>query len=385
MTMATKTEVFQQYLQGYLRASKTRKGEILTVIHEVTGMHRKAIIRRFRALQLRDAAVPERRGRPLRYLPAADAALKTVWEAASESCGELLHPVISEYVDSLQRDQLWKHGAEATQSLLGMSEGTAKARIRHFQKSKPTVRGKSATKPSKLKEIIPVFTGPWKDKASGYGQIDTVAHCGISLKGDFVYSLQYVDAATYWIELSAQWNKGQEATRKGLERIRDRLPFPLRGLHSDTGSEFVNWHVKRWSEALGLEQTRSRPYRKNDNAYVEERNGHVIRKHVGYARLDVFETVAKLNACYEILSLYHNHFIPSRRCVEKERIGSRYRKKFEKATTAYVRVLERSDADETVKRKLREEHAALNPLTLKRELERLRKELFDLQKTAVTR
>lgn len=319
--MATKNNIFGEYLREYLRADKTQKGMLLTHVCFITKMYRKAAIRKFRRLQLKDSLMPEQRGRSTYYTPDVTAALKDVWESASEICGELLHPAIPEHIYILTRDALWSHSDEATDKLMVMSERTIKRRVALFMKARRG-RGISSTSPSRLKEIIPIFTGPWADKPPGYGQVDTVVHCGSSLLGDMAYSVNYTDVCTLWVTARGQWNKGQERTRENLEAIQQDLPFALRGIHPDTGSEFVNWHVKEWCDSLNVEMTRSRPNHKNDNAYVEQKNGHVIRRFLGYTRIDCEEAIPAMNEFYHVLGLYLNHFIPSRKCIEKVRIGS---------------------------------------------------------------
>jgi hypothetical protein len=200
-------------------------------------MHRKAAIRKFRKLQM-NGDKKEKRGRKVFYTPDVTTALRTIWTTGSQLCGELIHPIIEEYVSILRRDGAWFHSEKTTTKLLTMSEATVKRRVTAFMGSAIPRRGLSATSPSHLKQIIPIFTGPWKDKPPGFGQIDTVVHCGASLVGDMVYSVNYTDIATLWVALSAQWNKGQKVTRDSLERIKEKVPFPIRGMHPDTGSEF---------------------------------------------------------------------------------------------------------------------------------------------------
>ena len=380
MTMTTKNEVFSRYLSEYIKANRKRKGEILKNVCDVTKMHQKAAIRKFRRLQLKGKYQTEKRGRKAVYTPDSTAALKTVWEAASEICGELLHPVISEYAAVLKRDKLWEHNADATEKLLSMSEATVKRRVGKFIKARGKKKGISTTKPSNLKEIIPIFTGPWEDKSPGYGQIDTVVHCGHTLLGDMAYTVNYTDVSVLWISLAAQFNKGQRATRDSLKTIKSKVPFPITGMHPDTGSEFINWFLKDWCDEEKIDLTRSRPNRKNDNAYVEQKNGHVVRRFLGYSRIDCQEAIGAMNKLYGKLELYLNHFVPSRKCLEKIRAGSKYKRKYDKAKSAYRRVLEREDIDREIKDKLGKEHETLNPLLLKREIDKMISGIFKLQK-----
>lgn len=381
MTMATKNEIFKRFLEEYLKADKQRKGEILDNICDTTKMNRKSAIRRFGVLQLQDPNRKETRGRPRYYTPEVIFALNNIWKVGNEMCGELLFPMAREYVETLMRDEMWKHSNEATDKLLVMSMGTMKNKVGEFLKIQRKGRGFSLTSPSNLKHIIPVFTGPWKNELPGSGQIDTVAHCGSTLLGDFAYTLNYVDISTLWDIVRAQWNKGQEATINSLKYIKNKLPFLLQKIHPDTGSEFINWLCKKYCDTNKIEMTRSRPNHKNDNAHIEERNGHVVRKYVGYMRYDCKEAVDALNNLYAVLCPYLNHFIPSRKCIEKKKIGSKYVKRYEKiAKTPYQRVLENKHIPEETKEKLRQEHSKLNPLIMKKEIERLRSILYDVQK-----
>lgn len=381
MTMATKNDIFQRYLKEYLKAKKFRKSEILTVVCAVTSMHRKAAIRKFHTLQMRDPARGDRRGRKVEYGPAETAALKDIWEAGSEVCAELLHPVLSEYINILQRDKMWTHGQAVTAKLRLMSLGTMKRRVGTFLKAGRGRKGLSATKPSALKILIPVFNGPWTDKPPGYGQIDTVVHCGRTLLGDYVYTLNYTDAATMLVIPRAQWNKGMRATQQSMQVIKGQMPFPWLGAHPDTGSEFINQFVYDWCQTEGIELSRSRPNQKNDNMYVEERNGHVVRKFIGYWRLDCPEAVAALNNVYDVLTPYLMHFVAVRRTALKEKIQSKYRRTYEtKPLTPYQRIIAHPAVDEAVKMKLRKEHEQLNPLVLKLEIDKRLHCLYDVQR-----
>ena len=382
MTMRTKNEVFKDKLKEYLQATKAEKQEILDHVCFTTKLHRKAAIRKFRRLQLRssNANAKECRGRPIHYTADVDLALKDIWRTGSEVCGELIHPIIAEYVAALRRDGMWQHGQETTAKLLKMSEGSVKLRVSKFMAGNKPSKGISATKPSKLKALIPIFIGPWENKPPGFGQIDTVAHCGDALVGSFAWTVNWTDVATLWGSRRAQRNKGQRATKANVEIIRDRLPFALLGIHPDTGSEFITWLLKGWCEEESIEMTRSRPYHKDDNAYVEQKNGHVVRRFLGYSRLDAHGVVEAMNELYDVLDVYLNHFVASRKLLEKTRDGAKYKKKYDKGQTPYQRVLAHTDIPDDVKAALKQEHKSLNPLLLKREIDRLTVKIFKKQK-----
>lgn len=200
------------------------------------------------------------------------------------------------------------------------------------------------------------------------------------MSGEMAYTLNFTDFITYWIGLRAQMGKGQIATQKSLFYIKERLPFDLLEIHPDTGSEFINYHLKACCDNIGVRMTRSRPNHKNDNMCVEERNGHIIRKRVGYIRIDCPEAVSALNDYYDVLCLFVNHFVAVRRTKEKIRIGSRYRRTFEEAKTPYQRVMESDEIFEDQKKELEKIHDSLNMIKLQEEMKTLLEKVKDVQK-----
>jgi hypothetical protein len=381
MTMETKKNIFKEHLTAWLAADRKGRGKMTREICAVAKVHPKSVPRSFRRVQMHDSGQPEKRGRDVVYGPDVVAALKDVSEAASHPCGENLHAVIPEYVAIFKRDGTWKHGEGTTAKLLAMSVATVKRRAETFSHLRKMVRGKSTTRPGSIKSLIPIRSGPWADAPAGTVQLDTVAHCGMTVAGDFMYTVNTTDVATLWGARRAQWNKGKEQTVRSMERMDADFPYPICEWHPDTGSEFINWFCKGWCEAKGQRLTRSRPNRKNDNCFVEERNGHIVRKWVGYARLDDERLVASLNELYDILTPYLNHFIASKRTVSKERVGSKWKVLREKKPlTPYQRVMGRHDVSQEAKTKLQSEHEGLNPLILKREIDRRLRKVFDVRK-----
>lgn len=383
--MATKREVMEEQLAGWLLAKGNRKQRriITDLVCASVKIHPKSVPRAFRRLQMRDPAVSVlRRGRRVVYGHDVTVALQSVWEAGDRCCGELLHPMVEEYAAVLRRDHEWTHGEEATRKLLAMSERTMKRRVTTLTRTYDGYgRGMTTTKSSILKPTIPIFKGPWKDVLPGNGQVDTVAHCGGSVSGDYAFTVNYTDAATYWVVPRAQWNKGQTATLETLIAIREQLPFPMLGLHPDSGSEFINWLAKGWCKKEQIHLSRSEPGKKNDNMYVEERNGHVVRRYLGYVRYDAPETIVFINELYDVLAMYLNHFKAVKRCLSKERVGAKYVRRFEKrAMTPYQRVLEHPAISEAVKEQLRAQHETLNPLYLKRQIDTLIQKVYKQQK-----
>jgi hypothetical protein len=381
MNMAHKQGVFEEKLEAYLEGPKKRKSEILDAVVEVSGLTRKGAIKRFRAMQMRDPCATEKRGRPRTYTPDVIAALKEVWEIGSEACGENLHSQINEYIDIQIRKRTWRHDDVATFKLRAMSLGSVKVYVGGFTRTRRNFGGKGTTQKSSVISMVPIRMDGWDTAETGVVQVDTVAHCGAANAGDFAFTVNGSDVATIWGSRRAQWNKGQEATRISLEAMRKGSPFPWTEMHPDSGSEFINAHCLEYAAETTLRMTRSRPYHKNDNCFVEERNGHVVRAYVGYERLDVKKTVDALNELYDVLTPFLNHFIASRRIVSKERIGARWKVVREKvAKTPYQRVLERDDVSDDVKNKLRAEHATLNPKTMKTDIDRLTKQVHDIER-----
>ncbi len=372
MNMANKQGVFEEKRVEYGKAGRRRKGEILDAVVEVSGLTRKGAIKRFRAMRSRGRYHTEKRGRPMVYTPDCIAALSEVWEIGSEACGENLHPMIGEYIDSQVRAHAWTHDDEATGKLRSMSVASVKRSVGKFVRTKRNFGGKGTTRKSSIISMVPIRMDGWDKAEAGVTQIDTVAHCGDTTAGDFDFTTNGTDVATLWGSRRAQWNKGQEATQRSLHSMRASSPFSWTEMHPDSGTEFINRMLIDYAQEEGLRMTRSRPYHKNDNCFVEERNGHVVRAYVGYQRLDTRETVNALNDLYDVLTPFLNHFIASRRIVSKKRVGARWKVTREKvAKTPYQRVLERTDVSDEVKAKLREEHAALNPKTMKAEIDRL--------------
>lgn len=370
MNMATKQVIFEEKLKEYLKANKKERGRILDAVCEVAGHKRKSAIRRFRSLQLKDKSIPERRGRSRIYTNTVTAALKEIWGTAHQICAERLHPLLTEYVTVLKRDRMWNYDERTTELLLRMSISTVKRRIEKMEKEGGR-KGRSMTKPSILKEVIPIRRGPWENPEPGKGEVDTVAHCGHTLWGDFAYTVQYTDVATIWTCLSGQWNKSEQATQAGIERIRQRLPFELLAIDPDSGSEFINWLLKGWCDERKIEMTRTRPYMKNDHARIEQKNYTNIRGFVGYGRFDHPNAVMLLNQLYDVLEDYINFFLPSQKCIKRVRVRSRYVRTYDQAQTAYQRVLAEPRVDDRIKEKLRQKYATLNPKILKQKSDQL--------------
>jgi len=376
--MATKQDILNEEKAGYYKASKDEKTAILDRLEVTIKMHRKAIVRRFGVLQKRKEGYDwtDKRGRPEYYTPDCIAALREVWDILHELCAERLHGEVSNCITTLKRDSMWKHSDEATGKLLAMSMGTMKNHTQSFEKV-VSGGGRSLTKPSSLKEVIPVRRGPWENPKPGRGEIDTVAHCGNTLEGHFAYTLQYTDVSLLWCFLEAQGSKEKIPTREGMERIYKRSPFVLEWIDPDSGSEFINWHLYDWCQKNKIIMTRIRPGEKNDHGRIEQKNDKNVRKWSGYIRIDTPERLLILKELYAYLEIYINHFQPSMKCIKKIRYNICHSSRvYDKAKTPYQRFMEHEDITQKDKEKMREFHETLNPKILHDKLLSIRKRLF---------
>ena len=379
MTKAAKREVLKATRPRYLKAGKAAKGRILDEFVAVTDYNRKY------AIQLLRNGPPKRStrktGRRRTYGPEEVAALVEVWKASGRVCGKRLQPFVPELVEVLERHDELVIGPDTRVLLLQMSAATIDRRLK-AARSKFPQRGRTTTKPgSLLKDAIPVRTfADWDEDKPGFVEMDLVAHCGPTTAGVYLNTLCVVDIATGWTEPVAVANKGQQAVFEGIQTMRQRLPFSLLGIDSDNGSEFINDHLYRYCLKERLTFTRSRPYRKNDQAHVEQKNWTTVRQWVGYHRYESSQALALLDAIYSDLRLFINFFQPSMKLVEKKRLGSKLSKKYDKAQTPYQRLLALAAVDDTVKEQLAALYLTLNPLALQRQIEANLKKLWSLER-----
>jgi hypothetical protein len=292
-------------------------------------------------------------------------------------CGKRLAPVIQDIIPILEKHNEIRLEKETHLKLLSISAATIDRLLKH-EKKKHTLKGRSHTKPGTLlKHQIPIRTfAQWDEKKPGFVEVDLVGHDGGDPSGEFAYTLNVTDVATGWTESQAVKNKAQCWVFEALIAIRLRLPFALLGIDSDNGGEFINHHLYRYCKAEKITFTRARSSRKNDNCFVEQKNYSVVRRAVGYMRHDTPEELAILNELYGFLRLYSNFFQPVMKLVEKTKIGSKVRKKYDTAQTPYQRVLACPEVPQTVKQQLRSQYRTLNPAELKRKIESLQRHLL---------
>ncbi len=353
----------------YVRAGRAEKGQILDEFVAATGYHRKWAIGLLRHGP--PLARQGRGGRPRVYSAVVVGALRTVWEASGELCGKRLAPFLAEFVPALEAEGVLELEPPVRERLLQMSAATMDRRLHPFRRQR---HGLGTTKPGTLlKQQVPIQTyTPWDEQRPGFVEIDLVAHCGTSTAGHYLNTLTVTDVATGWTECLAVWGKGQAAVFGALEQVRERLPFPLRGIDSDNGTEFLNAHLVRWCTAERITFTRSRPYWKNDQAHVEQKNWSVVRRLLGYDRYETEAELALLQRLYRGLRRWTNHWQPVLKLIGKQREGTRVRKQYDTAQTPYRRVLASGVLTPEARARLDQEHDACGPTAVWREVEAAR-------------
>lgn len=368
MTRRSKLELLEALRPRHGKAGKKAKGRMLDEFCAATKYNRKY------AIQLLRHGPPRskkgKRGRHPRYGRDVVAALVEAWQASGPICGKRLHPFLPELVEALERHGELRLAPEVKDKLLQMSRATIDRRLQRAR-SKLPVRGRTTTRPgSLLKSAIPIRTfADWDDARPGFLEIDLVAHCGETTAGEYLHTLSAVDIDTRWYEPVALPNRSQKATFEGICTLRRRLPFPLLGLDSDSGGEFINYHLYHYCQEEHITFTRSRPFKKNDQAYVEQKNWTPVRQTIGYERYDSHQALALLRSIYQDLRPFVNFFQPVMKLQSKIRLGSKVRKKYDQAQTPYRNVMASDLVEQSVKQELTQVYLSLNPVDLRRRID----------------
>jgi len=378
LSMAERRAVTRQMAKRYQRASKKEKTRMLDELCELTGWTRRHA-RRALQMAVHGSAERSRRGRNRIYGKDVLAPLRLVWAALDGPAGKRLAPFMPEAVEALERADELVLSADVRERLLQVSAATID-RLLAPERRRLQVKGRSGTKPgSVLKRQIPIRTfAEWDEARPGFCEVDLVAHDGGDPRGEFCQTLDLTCIATGWTEVRAVKNKAQRWVHEALVDIARTLPFPLVGLDSDNGAEFINSHLLAWCAEQGITFTRSRPYRKNDNCFVEQKNWPVVRQQVGYARYDTTEELEVLRELYQHLRLYVNFFQPQMKLVSKTRDGAKVTKHYDTARTPYQRVLGSPEVSSQAKEALSKAYLALNPAELKRQIARRQDRLLEL-------
>lgn len=364
MSQRSKREMIETIRPRYLKANRIGKARILDEITATTGYHRKYAIRVLRhGLKPKGLKKP---GRRKKYQGEVVQILEQVWEIYGRICSKRLHPFLSEGVAILERCHELSMSPELKQLLMSMSPATIDRCLRKARFTHPQ-HGLSTTKPGYLlKKAIPVRTfTPWEEENPGFLEIDLVAHCGQTTEGTYLNTLTATDLATGWTECLALPNKTQFAVSQAIGKLQEDLPFPLLGLDSDNGSEFINDTLYRYCLAEQITFTRSRPYQKNDQAHVEQKNWSVVRHTIGYDRLETSAELALLTSIYSDLRLYINFFQPVLELISKQRVDGKVIPMYDQATTPFRRVLALDSISIQIKARLTDLYFHLNPVTLR--------------------
>ena len=381
MNMHTKHELAKTVLVRYLNATKEEKKKILDEFSANTGYHRKHAIRKLKKLQMtphieESVAGKHARNRERTYDSYVEVVVEKIYEALGGIGARRMHPMMQTMLEKGIAFGHIKVDPITEMKVRVMSRSTLDRMVTRVRE-RNVIKGISTTRPGTLlKSEIPLRVGVWEETDPGFCEIDLVAHCGDNASGMFISTLNTTDIATMWFEAEPVMGKAQERVLYGLGEIERRFPFPLRGIDSDNGSEFINRQLYDHCQKNNIIFTRSRPYKKNDNAHIEQKNYTAVRQVLGYQRFDTEEVFALMLKLYRgPLRLYINFFQPSVKCVEKKRIGSRIKKVYDVARTPYERVFVHPKIPQTTKETLARLLETLDPFKLRREVTDLVREI----------
>jgi len=374
MDQHSKSELLRTYHKRYRKASKKEKTQIINTIIDAAGYCRKHIIRAFN----KDLDVPKRirRARCSRYSHLYRD-LKYVWATANFICGKRLKPFLKEHLGALKRHKEIKLTKEDEMLLLTASAATIDRLLARARKE-VRIKGCATTKPGTLlKHQIPIRTfADWDENRPGFLEIDLVAHCTENSRGEYINTLTMTDVCTAWTVTTAFMGKSERFCVAAIEEVLPRFPFPILGIDSDNGGEFINAHLMRYCERNAITFTRGRSNKKNDSCYVEQKNWDVVRKMIGNGRFDTDQQLDIIKRVHNLLSLYQNYFQPSQKLVSKQRIGAKVKKKYDTAQTPCQRFTSRQDVPEHIKEALRATFRDLNPAHLLRSIQNLVSKLY---------
>jgi hypothetical protein len=377
MSNSAKREYLVEIRKRYFTATKIEKSVILDELCAVCRFNRKYAIR---LISKKQTGYYKRKGRPKKYRSQAVLVfLKDLWVLSNLACSERLKAAIPLWLPYYHLHSS-NHLSEKDVKLLSeISSSTIKRLLRKLR-AKHKKLGLSTTKPgSLLKKQIPIKLNQWDESRPGFIEADTVAHCGSSLSGQFVYTLNIVDIATGWTEQRALWGKGKTGVFEALKNIRKSLPFKILGFDCDNGGELLNYMLLEYftGQKNPIQYTRSREYRKNDNAHIEEKNWTHVRQFIGYQRFDQSQTVKMLNELYlNQWRLYLNFFLPAFKLIEKKRDGSKIIKRFSSPLTPYQRLMASEHITQSKKKELTKIFNSLDPFLLHKKVKNKIKDIL---------
>jgi len=384
--MSERQSVTNVMRDEYRKASKRRKGQMLDELCKLAGYTRSYAAFKMRSSKTTKSydklrkPLQRTKGRKRTYGYECLAPLITVWAVMDLACGKRVAAGMAGVVDALVRFGELDGSDEAIEKLKRMSASTID-RMLATERKRMCLKGKSTTKPGTLlKHDIPIRLGTeWGEDVVGYVEMDTVAHCGDSVKGQYVVTLDVTDIKTTWSEQRACLNKAQRHVFSEVKEVRARLPFKLLGIDCDGGSEFINDEMYRYCRQEEIAFTRGRPYKKNDGCHIEQKNWSIVRQTIGYGRFETQAECDLLNMIYDYVRLINNFFMPSQKLESKTRDGGRVVRKLDKPQTPYRRVLACGSIDAKAKALLSKVYTTLNPAECRREIVRLTEELYRMK------
>ena len=375
--MAARDELVAAVADRYARGDRGEGGRILDEFAAVTGHHRKHAMRLLRAGQVNRRCGPRPRRRI--YDEAVREALIVVWEASDRICGKRLRPLLPILVEAMEQHGHLQLVPEVRARLLAISAATIDRALRDVRQQAGTAKRRRSPPSAAIRRSVPVRTfDGWDDPSPGFVEADLVAHSGPVARGSFVQTLVLTDIATGWTECAPLLVREQRLLTEVLGELRKLLPFPLLGLDTDNDSVFMNETVRDYCQQAGIEFTRCRPYRKNDQAWVEQKNGAVVRRTIGYRRFEGLEAAAALARLYAAMRLFVNFFQPSFKLAAKVRDGALVRKRYHPPATPCQRLLADARTNEEVRRRVNELRATLDPVRLLQQIRAAQQQLVDI-------
>lgn len=376
LTMKQRIALASVVRKRYQKAKKKEKSGILSELCENTGYNRSYARRILGTKGKKNNKNKNYAPRGRKYDTGVFYPLRRIWIAADGICGQRLAPFLPEFLAVLERNKEIKVNKKIRKKLLEISSSTIDRMLAATRRSYQ-LTGRSTTKPGTLlRSAIPIRTfSDWDETRPGFMEVDLVAFCGESPKGDFVNGLNMTDVFSGWVTLEAVMGKPQGRIHQAIKQGRLRLPFTMLGLDSDNGTEFINWILKRYCEEWKISFTRIRPYRKNDNCFVEQKNYTVLRRFLGYARYDTWEQLTIVQEIFKLVEVYVNFFQPIMKLKNKTRVGAKVKKTYESAKTPYRRVLASGILTKDKQAQLEELYQILNPMEIKRKISKLTEKL----------
>lgn len=376
MDMHSRNQYLKTLRSDYWRATKKEKGKILDEAGKRTGLHRKILIKKLKPTAKLDPRT-EKKHRSETYDGYVKAGLVELWRIFDYACGQRLKTSLEDHVDRLRYFGEIDVTDQVAAKLKKISSATIDRKLKHQKEVEHIKRKYHSQNNPLLYQLIPVKADGWNRIKPGQEQIDLVEHCGNSSSGEFVCSLSVIDIASGWWEGHGSMGRAQKRTFDGLKHARDRMPVNWQEIHPDNDTTFINHQLYNYAQEQGLEFTRSRPYQKNDNCFVEQKNSTHIRQVFGHLRYDTWQELEIINDLYENeLRLYKNFFQPVMRLKEKVRVKGKVYRRYDKAKTPYQRLIESESVDKQTKQELKAIYATLNPAELKRNIDQKLKKLY---------